>query len=336
MRPFQFLMLVVLAVLALLTRPNEVRTQELSCITVSIIVPSAVGSAGDLVGRAVADAATKLGGSAFRVRNRPRDIARQLIEDAAPNGCTLMLDTQIQVAFEVLGKGKTDWREFKPIALLTRTPMAIVLSAGGPPPAAPKGEKPEPPSFSGIVAQLREKPESVTFALVEDPLEQLLFLRMEESLGVRFRIRSYPSGISRYRELVSGPAGLAGFVSLKAAAARIKETQLHVLAVSGAFEPGMLAGVPTIGSEAGGLTFGIDHGLFGPRDMPNDIVKSLTEIMQKVMETRGVLADLHNEYGTEAALITGDGFARYLENLAADWGEMIQRQNNGGRLGQKS
>ncbi|MEO9904378.1 tripartite tricarboxylate transporter substrate-binding protein [Nisaea sp.] len=336
MRPFQFLMLVVLAVLAQLVRPIDVRAQELSCITVSIIVPTAVGSAGDLVGRAVADAATKLGGPAFRVRNRPRDIARQLIEDAAPNGCTLMLDTQIQVAFEVLGKGTTDWREFKPIALLTRTPMAIVLSAGGPPPAAPKGEEPEPPSLFGIVAGLRDKPESVTFALVDDPLEQLLFLRMEEALGARFRIRSYANGIARYRELVRGPAGVAGFVSFKGAASRIKGKQLNVLAVSGAFEPGMLPGVPTIGSEADGLTFGIDHGLFGPRDMPNDIVKTLAETMRSVMETRGVLADLHNEYGTEAALITGDGFARYLENLSADWGEMLQRQDNGGRLGQKS
>ncbi len=336
MRPFQFLMLVVLAVLAQLARPNDVRAQELSCITVSIIVPSAVGSAGDLIGRAVADAATKLGGTTFRVRNRPRDIARQLMEDAAPNGCTLMLDTQIQVAFEVLGKGKTDWRDFKPIALLTRTPIAIVLSAGGPPPATPKGEEPEPPSLFGIVAQLRDKPESVTFALVEDPLEQLLFLRMEEALGARFRIRSYPNGVARYRELVRGPAGVAGFVSLKGAASRIKENQLNVLAVSGAFEPGMLSGVPTIGSEADELTFGIDHGLFGPRDMPNDIVKTLADTMRKVMETRGVLAKLHNEYGTEAALITGDGFARYLENLSADWGEMLQRQDNGGRLGQKS
>jgi len=336
MRPFQFLMLVVLAVLAQLARPSDVRAQELSCITVSIIVPSAVGSAGDLVGRAVADAATKLGGTTFRVRNRPRDIARQLMEDAAPNGCTLMLDTQIQVAFEVLGKGKTEWRDFKPVTLLTRTPMAIVLSAGGPPAAAPKGEEPEPPSLSGIVAQLRDKPESVTFALVEDPLEQLLFLRMEEALDARFRIRSYPNGIARYRELVSGPAGIAGFVSLKAAAARIREKQLNVLAVSGAFEPDMLAGVPTIGSEADGLTFGIDHGLFGPREMPDEIVKNVADIMQKVMETRGVLADLHTEYGTEAALITGDGFARYLENLAADWGEMLQRQDNAGRLGQKS
>ena len=336
MRPFQFLMLVILTVLGLGMRPDEARAQELSCITVSIIVPSAVGSAGDLVGRAVAEAATKLGGTSFRVRNRPRDIARRLLEDAAPNGCTLMLDSQIQVAFEILDKGKTDWRDFKPVALLTRTPMAIALSTGGPPPATPKGQEPEPPSFSGMLAQLRDKPESVTFALVEDPLEQMLFLRMEEALGVRFRVRSYPTGLARYRELVSGPPGVAGFISLRAAAARSKGKELDVLAVSGAFAPGMLPGVPTLGAEAGGLTFGIDHGLFGPRDMPDDIVKSLVAIMRKVLETRGVLSELHKEYGTETALVAGDGFARYLENLSADWTEMLQRQNNGKRLGQKS
>ena len=53
--------------------------------------------------------------------------------------------------------------------------------------------------------------------------------------------------------------------------------------------------------------------------MSDEIVKSLGEIMRQVMETRGVLAELHDEYGTETALIVGDAFARYLENLAADW-----------------
>lgn len=336
MRPFKCLTLVIWAVFALVARPEGARAQELSCISVSIIVPSAVGSAGDLVARAVADAATKLAGTTFRVKNRPRDIARRLIEKAAPNGCTLMLDSQIQVAFEVLSKGKTDWRDFKPVALLTRTPLAIALSVGDPPPASQKGQEPESPSLPGIVARLRDKPESIIFALVEDPLEKMLFLRMEEALGVRFRIRAYPNGMSRYRALVSGPAGIAGFVSLKAAVARSRSKDLDVIAVSGAVEPEMLVGVPPLGSEAGGLTFGIDHGLFGPREMSNEVVKSLADIMRKVMDTRGVLVDLHNSYGTEAVLVTGDRFARYLENLAADWGEMIQRQDNAGRLGQKS
>ena len=122
-------------------------------------------------------------------------------------------------------------------------------------------------------------------------------------------------------------------MSLKAAAVRGKELELNVLAVSGAFAPAMLPGVPTVGTEAGGLSFGIDHGLFGPRDLPDDVVNGLVEIISKVMETRGVLSDLHKEYGTEAALIPGDRFTRYLENLAADWSELLQRQNNGGRLG---
>ena len=336
MRPLHFPMLLVLAILALLARLDDVRAQEFSCLSVSIIVPSAVGSAGDLVGRAIADAATKLGSSRFRVRNRPRELALKLIEDAEPNGCTLLLDTQIQVAFDILGKSETDWRDFKPVALLIRTPMALALSAGGSLPIAPEGEETRAPSLSGIISQLREKPESVTFALVEDPLEQLLFLTMEEALSARFRIRSFPNGISRYREMINGPAGVAGFVSIKAAAAHSQDRKLNVLAVSGASEQRTLAGIPTIGTEADGLKFGMDHGLFGPREMSDEIVKSLGEIMRQVLETRGVLAELHDEYGTETALIVGDAFARYLENLAADWSEMLQRQNNGGRLGQKS
>lgn len=117
---------------------------------------------------------------------------------------------------------------------------------------------------------------------------------------------------------------------------RAKDKQIHVLAVTGSAPSELLPEVPTLGSMTSGLTLGIDHGLFGPKGLPADLVAAHVAILQRVMETRGVLAELHEEYGTESRLITGDGFTRYLENQAADWKDMIQRQDNRGRLGQKS
>ncbi|UUX51209.1 tripartite tricarboxylate transporter substrate-binding protein [Nisaea acidiphila] len=336
MRRFRFLLSLVLAGAAIFARADTVRAQELSCITVSIIVPAAVESGSDLVARAIAEGASKVGTTTYRVRNRPRGIARELIESAAPNGCTLLLDTQIRVAFEILKGDREAWRALTPVALLTRTPMAIALSSGGPAKPAPKGEEPETPSLAQIVSELRAKPESVSFALVDDPLEQLLFLQMEEALDVRFRIRSFPTGMARFREMLNGPAGLLSFVSLRAAEARMHEKQLHTLAVTGAAPSEDMPDIPTLGMHAGGLTLGVDHGIYGPAGLPAELVAAHANIFQKVMETRGVLSELHKEYGTESRLITADGFSRYLENLAADWKEMLQRQNNRGRLGQKS
>ncbi|MBO6561128.1 MAG: hypothetical protein JJ959_11345 [Nisaea sp.] len=336
MRQFRFLLPLILAAAALSVRPGVVRAQDLSCITVSLIVPAAVGSASDLVARAVADAASAQGGSTYRVRNRPRAIAQDLIEAAAPNGCTLLVDTQIRVAFEILNGDMRAWRGLTPIALLTQTPMALALSSGGPATPAPKGEEPEPPRLGKIISDLRAKPESMTFALVDNPLEKLLFLQMEEALGVRFRIRSFPSGIARYREILNGPPGTLGFVSLKAARARMKDKELHVLAVTGPAPSELLPDIPALGTEVRGLTLGVDHGIFGPEALPAEIAAAHVATLQKVMETRGVLASLHEDYGTEARLIAADGFSRYLENLAADWKEMLQRQDNRGRLGQKS
>jgi len=337
MRQFRFILPLILVAAALFVRPGGVRAQELSCVTVSLIVPSAVGSASDLVARAIADAATALGGSSYRVLNRPRAIAQELIEAAAPNGCTLLVDTQIRVAFEILNDDMRAWRELTPVALLTRTPMALAISAGGgPAKPVPKGEEPEKPSLGDIVAALRVKPDSVTFALVEDPLEKLLFLQMEEALGVHFRIRSFPTGIARYREILNGPPGTVGFVSLRAATARMNDGRFHVLAVTGPGPSGLLPDTPVLAMEADGLTLGMDHGVFGPKGLPPELVTAHVATLQKVMETRGVLASLHDEYGTEANMIAADGFSRYLENLAADWKEMLQRQDNRGRLGQKS
>lgn len=326
----------VLAGAVFLARSDSLRAQDLSCITVSIVVPAAVESGSDLVARAIAGAASKSGSVTYRVRNRPRSTARDMIDNAAPDGCTLLLDTQIRVAFEILKGDREAWRGLTPVALLTRTPMAIAQSSGGPAKPAPAGEKPEHPSLAKVLTELESKPESVSFALVDDPLEQMLFLQMEEALGVRFRIRSFPTGLARYREMLNGPAGLLSFVSLRAARARTKERQLHSLAVTSPGPAESMPDVPALATAAGGLTLGIDHGIYGPGGLPTDIVAAHAAVFQKVMETRGALAELHKEYGTEPRLITADGFSRYLENLAADWKEMLQRQNNKGRLGQKS
>ncbi|WP_420403853.1 Bug family tripartite tricarboxylate transporter substrate binding protein [Nisaea sp.] len=326
----------ILVAAALSARPGPAHAQDLSCATVSLIVPAAVGSASDLVARAIADAASAAGGSSYRVRNRPRAIAQNLIDSAAPNGCTLLVDTQIRVAFEILDGDMRAWRGLTPVALLTRTPMALAFSTGGPAKPAPKGEEPEPPRLGKIISDLRTEPEAVAFALVDDPLEKLLFLQMEEALGVRFRIRSFPNGLARYREILDGPPGTMGFVSLRAAKARMKNEQLHILAVTAEAPSELLPDIPTLGTATDGLSLGIDHGIFGPEGLPAEVVAAHVATLQKVMETRGVLVTLHEEYGTEARLITADGFSRYLENLAADWKEMLQRQDNRGRLGQKS
>lgn len=336
MRQFKCLMLLVLAATALLVRAETSRAQELSCFTVSIIVPSAVGSGGDLVARAIADAASELGSVTYRVRNRPRSVAHDLVESAAPDGCTLLMDSQIRVAFEVLKGDQQAWRGLTPVALLTHTPMALALSTGGAAKPAPKGEEEERPGLGQIVAALRAKPESVTFGLVDDPLEQVLFLQMEEALGVRFRIRSFPSGVARLREMLGGPPGMVSFVSMQAARARGNDEEFQVLAVTGPGPTDLVPDAPALAMDAAGLTLGVDHGLYGPEALPEQIVTAHARTFQKVMETRGALADLHKHYGTETRLITADGFSRYLENLAADWKEMLVRQNNGGRLGQRS
>lgn len=325
-----------LAIVCCIAAAGPATAADLTCRTISFIVPAGVGTGTDLVARDIADAANAADGKArFQVTNRPAAVAYDMVMKARGDGCTLLFDTQAMVANEAFGQAGVGWRSFRPLAMMTRTPLVIAVSIK-PPPTPPPKEPPPKPDIEGVIAGLRDRPEALGFGLTADHFELLALLHVEEALGVRFRLQRYENGSARYAALIGGSLDLS-FISIAAAHRRMRDGTVQALAVTAEAASPALEGVPPLhGPFAAVKPFGIDHGVYGPKGMTDDTAQAVVALLEKAINRRGALAALHKRYGTEVRFVSKDGFVRHLENVAADWKDLLGRVGERAKFGQRS
>ena len=100
------------------------------CRNVKIIVPYAVGTATDLIFLRVWPINNRQStGSLIKVVNKTQSTVIEENMTGAPDGCQLLGITQSLVAKFLLNKSAPEWSSFTPVAMLTRSPLAIVSRA---------------------------------------------------------------------------------------------------------------------------------------------------------------------------------------------------------------
>src|SRR4051794_23539074 len=119
---------------ALLSAPPPALAQEYPSRPVQLVVAYPPGGTGDIVAQLLAQPLGGVLGQPVKVENRPgasgaegaRSVAR-----AAPDGYTLLLGQSAEIAVEpLLGRvGYDPQRDFQPVALVARIPVALVTQA---------------------------------------------------------------------------------------------------------------------------------------------------------------------------------------------------------------
>ena len=97
------------------------------CLHIRVIVPYAVGTATDLIVRAYAETINRQqSGPLLKVLNKTQKTVLEKNMKGRPDGCQILAITQSVVSNYLDKKNKTEWSEFTPIAILSRTPLAVV------------------------------------------------------------------------------------------------------------------------------------------------------------------------------------------------------------------
>jgi tripartite-type tricarboxylate transporter receptor subunit TctC len=93
--------------------------------------------------------------------------------------------------------------------------------------------------------------------------------------------------------------------------------QLRALAVTTPRRSSVLPDVPTaVESGLGGLEFSSWYGIWGPRDLPNEIVSRINAVLTETMREPAVIERL-TTLGFEPASSTPEEFARFIANDVA-------------------
>ena len=283
------------------------------CLHIRVIVPSAVGTATDLIIRAYAETINRQqSGPLLKVLNKTQNTAIEKNMNGRPDGCQILAVTQSLVSNFLSDKTNIEWSKFAPIAMLSRTPMAVVA----------RGNLRDA-NLANIIEVALQNPNVVLVGETSNPLEQMFRMSLDDVSGVRFKVTVFETARQSFLELLANNLDL-GIVSSSAAKRRMDLKQLKIVAITERLENEKLVGVLSLKDQGIDLSFGVDRGIVAPIDTPPEIIAKIMERFQKASDN----PELENRLGkiyTKIMFLDPDSYTQYFENLTADWSEMIER-----------
>jgi tripartite-type tricarboxylate transporter receptor subunit TctC len=280
---------------------------------IRIIVGIAPGGGLDTMTRVAAQRLSERFGQTAVVDNRPGAgtlLGMDLVQQAAPDGYTLLCASETLILNGVLKRAKYDVRTaFVPIVRLTTQPYILVVN----PALSVK-------SVKELIAYAKARPGAVSFGTPGvGTVIHIGWERLIAMTGIKVVHVPYKGGAPAVLDLMSGEIHTVITTTITAGP-HMKSGKLRAVAVTGPRRVQVYPNVPTV-SESGAPGFELtnSYGFFAPAGVPPPVVAKINTAVIEVMhapETRKVLA----ADGAEAAPPATP--AEFKAKLARDYAEM--------------
>jgi len=275
---------------------------------IRLVVPFAPGGNADLTGRLFAEALAKPLGQQVIVENRGGAggaIGAEAVSKSQPDGYSLVLgSTGTFLVSPRMTGGKPPYTltSFAPVALLSTSPMDIVVNANNP-----------IKDWPSMLAWLRANPGKLTIGHPGNgSTNHLALLQMQKALDVRFNIIPYKSNGLALNDLLAGQID-AVIDQVPASIGHIRGGRLRAIVVTTPRRAGQLPDVPTL-QEMGVKDFASTTPivLMAPAGTPPEIVKKLNEAVANALADPAVKEKL-NGLGAETEALTPQQLTVFLQ-----------------------
>ena len=272
---------------------------------IRLLVPFTPGGGTDMLARIVSQKVSESIGQQVIVENKPGGntlVATQEVVRAAPDGYTLLMQTNNLAANPTLYKGKIQFDTLKdlvPVALVAGNPHVLVVN-----PTVPVN------TLQEYIAAAKAKPGTITFATAgSGTVNHLTGELLKMLAGIDIVHVPYKGSGSVMPDLLGGQVNSL-FAAMPTVTGFIKEKRLRPIAVTTPKRFRGLPDVPTI-AEAGypGYDFSSWFGILAPAGTPKPIVDKLNAEILKALKDPGVQARLtdYEIYGS-----TPDEFGAFI------------------------
>ena len=293
-----------LAVLAGLLLAVPAVAQEWPSRNIRVVVPYPAGGPADFMGRLAAQKLQEKLGVSVVVENRSGasgTIGAETVRQSPPDGYTFLAAPVVHI----LGRLVVKAVPYDPVGDFT----AIVRYGEGPlivlaNPAAVPGK-----TLAEALPAIKSKPNDFRFGIsaLGSP-NHLAVLEFNKLTKLDLQIIPYRGSAPALTDLVSGQVQLM-IDPMITALPLVQAGQLKALAVASSRRTSVLPDVPTA-AESGlaGLEFSSWYGLWGPKDLPKDIVKRVNAVLVEAVREPAVVEKL-TTLGFEPVSGTPEEFA---------------------------
>jgi tripartite-type tricarboxylate transporter receptor subunit TctC len=277
------------------------------------------GGISDVVARAVANEASTILGQSIVVENRPgagTTIASDVVARAKPDGYTLLFQDITTHAINASLYTKLAYdttADFSPIALVSSTPLALVVNAESP-----------AKTVKDLVARMHEKPGAYSYGSSGNgTIIHLAAEMMNKATKSDIVHIPYKGSAPIVTGIISGDIEYA-FSSMPPAISQINAGKLRALAVSTPSRVAILPDTPTI-SEAGvpEAEVVLYSGILGPANMPDDVVARLNQAFAEAIKSEKITESFRN-LGAEPLTVSPGDMSKLLQGEITRYAAVIE------------
>jgi tripartite-type tricarboxylate transporter receptor subunit TctC len=286
--------------------------------TITLMVPYAAGGTVDGTARLMAAGLEEELGTTVQVVNKPgaaSQVAMTTLLQAEPDGYTLSYAVLPTVITHYMDpeRGPPYAREdFQKIGLHFVVPALLAVRTDSP-----------YHTVGDLVAAARENPGGIKVSdsgLMATPHMQLLMLELAED--VKFASVHFDGGAPSVTALLGGHVDvLAG--SIGDAVPNVKAGNFRVLGIADTEPSAYLPDVPTMASEGIDVVTYSATGIVGPPGMPEEIVSTLSEAMEKVI-AREEHQERLTQYGVTSRHLGPDDYDAFWADYEGRIGPVIE------------
>jgi len=269
---------------------------------ITIIVPIPPGGAPDIAARVIADKLSQNIGHAVVVENKAGangNIANEFVARAQPDGHTLGLlaDSQITVNPHLYKMPIDTLRDLAPVVTVAANQFVLTVN-----PSLPVRTFPE------FIDYAKKANPPLPYASGGNGSQHHLTMEMlKRRAGINLLHVPFKGGAPAAAATVAGDT--AAVWSGSSNAPQIKAGRLRPLAVSGAKRSEQYPDLPTIGEFYPGFENSIWLGLFGPANIPQDVLDKLRAELRRVLESPDVKQKMNAAGGLDPYLTTPEEFS---------------------------
>lgn len=283
-----------------------------------IVVPLAVGGAGDLAARLFGQKLSDTFGQQVVVDNRPGAggiIGADLVAKAAPDGYTLLLAGGNHTIFPSLRK-KMPYdmeRDLAPVSMLASYPHLLLVN-----PALPVK------SVKDLIAMAKTKPGQINFASGGNGSTAHMAAELFKSTAmINVTHVAYKGATGALVGVAAGEAGLA-FYSASAAMPYVKQGRLRALATTGEKRSPTIPDLPTV-AESGlpGFETVAWAGLLVPAGTPKPAIAKLYGEITRIIQMPDA-KDRLAAIDFEPVGNSPDEFAFYIKKDIVKWAKVVK------------
>jgi tripartite-type tricarboxylate transporter receptor subunit TctC len=284
---------------------------------ITIIVPIPPGGAPDIAARVIADKLSQNIGQPVVVENKAGangNIANEFVARSQSDGYTLGLlaDSQITVNPHLYKMPIDTLRDLAPVATVAANQFVLTVN-----PSLPVRTFPE------FIEYAKKANPPLAYASGGNGSQHHLTMEMlKQRAGINLLHVPFKGGAPAAASTVAGDT--VAVWSGSSNAPQIKAGRLRPLAVSGAHRSAQYPDLPTIGEFYPGFENSIWLGLFGPANIPQDVLARLRAEIKKVLESPDVKQKMNAAGGLDPYLTTPEEFSALIRRDYEKYAKVVK------------